>query len=140
MDGATATGAAPPGPAAPVGEEIEPAPDSRAPSAAAGAASPVAAADDDAAVTVRAIAPQPDAAQASASGNRREPSAPAIDEDGLDLKEHLADLERNLLLQALAQSDWVVARAAKLLKLQRTTLVEKMRKFQLARPGDASED
>ena len=38
------------------------------------------------------------------------------------------------MLQALKQSDWVVARAAKLLNLQRTTLVEKMRKYDLYRP------
>jgi sigma-54 specific flagellar transcriptional regulator A len=59
---------------------------------------------------------------------------------GLDLKEHLADMERSLLIQALEQTDWVVARAAKLLNLQRTTLVEKMRKFSLSRPDAPSED
>jgi len=37
------------------------------------------------------------------------------------------------LLQALQHSGWVVARAAQLLGLQRTTLVEKMRKFELQR-------
>ena len=59
---------------------------------------------------------------------------PALPERGLDLKAHLADLERAFMLQALKQSDWVVARAAKLLNLQRTTLVEKMRKYDLYRP------
>ena len=53
---------------------------------------------------------------------------------GLDLKTHLAGIERSLMEQALEQSDWVVARAAKLLNLQRTTLVEKMRKFEISRP------
>ncbi len=59
--------------------------------------------------------------------------------DGLDLKTHLADLERSLMVQALEQCDWVVARAAKMLNLQRTTLVEKMRKYEIARPEDAPE-
>jgi len=55
---------------------------------------------------------------------------------GIDLKPHLADIEYCLMEQALEQSNWVVARAAKLLKLQRTTMVEKMRKFDLARPKE----
>ena len=59
--------------------------------------------------------------------------------EGLDLKEHLADIECSLMTQALEQSDWVVARAAKLLNLQRTTLVEKMRKYAIARPEDVPE-
>ena len=59
---------------------------------------------------------------------------PVLPERGIDLKAHLADLERAFMLQALKQSDWVVARAAKLLNLQRTTLVEKMRKYDLYRP------
>ncbi len=59
--------------------------------------------------------------------------------EGMDLKEHLADLERSLMVQALEQSDWVVARAAKLLNLQRTTLVEKMRKYDIYRPDQAPE-
>ncbi|MFT4518770.1 MAG: sigma-54 specific flagellar transcriptional regulator A [Halioglobus sp.] len=54
--------------------------------------------------------------------------------EGIDLKPHMADIERNLMTQALTQSGWVVARAAKLLNLQRTTLVEKMRKFDIQRP------
>jgi len=40
------------------------------------------------------------------------------------------------MTQALMQSEWVVARAAKLLNLQRTTLVEKMRKFEIQRPEE----
>ena len=62
------------------------------------------------------------------------PLTPVLPERGIDLKAHLADLERSFMLQALKQSDWVVARAAKLLNLQRTTLVEKMRKYDLYRP------
>ncbi len=58
--------------------------------------------------------------------------------DGIDLKPHLADIECDLMSQALEQSGWVVARAAKLLNLQRTTLVEKMRKFELMRPEEAT--
>lgn len=54
-----------------------------------------------------------------------------LPEDGLNLKDHLADLEVSLVTQALERHDWVVARAAELLGMRRTTLVEKMRKYQL---------
>jgi len=57
---------------------------------------------------------------------------------GLDLKEHLNNLEYNLILQALQESNWVVAHAAKRLMMGRTTLVEKMRKFGLQRDDDAA--
>lgn len=59
--------------------------------------------------------------------------------EGIDLRPHLADIERSLMTQALRQSEWVVARAAKLLNLQRTTLVEKMRKFEIQRPEELPE-
>jgi sigma-54 specific flagellar transcriptional regulator A len=59
--------------------------------------------------------------------------------DGIDLRPYLASIERNLMTQALTQSEWVVARAAKLLNLQRTTLVEKMRKFEIQRPEELTE-
>ena len=66
--------------------------------------------------------------------SEKSPPATQLPSGGLDLKAHLASIECNLMTQALEQSDWVVARAAKLLNLQRTTLVEKMRKFEIARP------
>jgi sigma-54 specific flagellar transcriptional regulator A len=50
---------------------------------------------------------------------------------GLDLKEYLANLEKDLIEQALDDSGGVVARAAHRLHIRRTTLVEKMRKYQL---------
>jgi sigma-54 specific flagellar transcriptional regulator A len=62
-----------------------------------------------------------------------------LPQSGIDLKNHLADIECSLMTQALEQTDWVVARAAKLLNLQRTTLVEKMRKFEISRPEDMTE-
>lgn len=54
--------------------------------------------------------------------------------DGLNLKEHLADLEISLISQSLAKHDYVVARAAETLGMRRTTLVEKMRKYNLHKP------
>ncbi len=57
---------------------------------------------------------------------------------GIDLKAYLADLEINLIQQALSESGGVVARAATLLQLRRTTLVEKLRKYDLQRDQAAS--
>jgi sigma-54 specific flagellar transcriptional regulator A len=51
--------------------------------------------------------------------------------NGLDLKEFLAGLERDLIRQALEDASGVVARAAEKLNIRRTTLVEKVRKYGL---------
>ena len=71
-------------------------------------------------------------------------SAPAVDsatllpEGGLDLKDHLAGIEVGLIRQALDTTGGVVAHAAKLLRMQRTTLVEKLRKYGLQSSLSAS--
>ncbi len=54
-----------------------------------------------------------------------------LPEGGLDLKDHLADIEVSLIRQALDATGGVVAHAARLLHVQRTTLVEKLRKYGL---------
>ena len=54
-----------------------------------------------------------------------------IPPEGLDLKQYLSELESNLIQQALDECNGVVAHAAKLLKMRRTTLVEKLRKYDL---------
>ena len=51
----------------------------------------------------------------------------ALPADGLLLKDHLQQVERSLIDSALAQADGVVARAARLLHMRRTTLVEKLK-------------
>ncbi len=57
----------------------------------------------------------------------------ALPEGGINLKDYLERTETNLIRQALKESNGVVARAAKLLKMRRTTLVEKMRKYGIER-------
>ncbi|HED14454.1 MAG TPA: sigma-54-dependent Fis family transcriptional regulator [Gammaproteobacteria bacterium] len=52
-----------------------------------------------------------------------------LPEAGLDLKRYLAEREQHLIDQALLQAEGVVAQAARLLNMRRTTLVEKMRKY-----------
>ncbi|WP_430459804.1 sigma-54 dependent transcriptional regulator [Thalassolituus sp. LLYu03] len=53
--------------------------------------------------------------------------------NGLDLREYLQDLECSLIQQALDDANGIVARAAEKLNIRRTTLVEKMRKYNLGR-------
>ncbi len=65
--------------------------------------------------------------------NSNQGSLDYLPDEGLDLKQFLADLEVSLINQALERHDFVVARAADILKLRRTTLVEKMRKYNLMR-------
>ena len=62
----------------------------------------------------------------------------ALPREGIDLKEHLNNLECMLIQQALDDAGGVVAHAAKRLRMGRTTLVEKMRKFGLNRREEAS--
>ncbi|HYM34270.1 MAG TPA: helix-turn-helix domain-containing protein, partial [Steroidobacteraceae bacterium] len=54
-----------------------------------------------------------------------------LPEQGLDLRSHLCAIERALIKQALQRSAGTVAHAARLLNLRRTTLVEKLRKFDM---------
>ncbi len=51
--------------------------------------------------------------------------------DGIDLKQYLARIEQDMITQALADSGGVVQRAAELLGIGRTTLVEKIRRYGL---------
>ncbi len=53
--------------------------------------------------------------------------------EGIDLKEHISSMECSLIKQALDDAGGVVAHAAKRLKMRRTTLVEKLRKYGLQR-------
>ncbi len=65
-------------------------------------------------------------------------SEPRLPRDGIDLKQHLTDIEVNLIQQALDDCNGVVAHAAKKLQIRRTTLVEKMRKYRIQRPEETS--
>ena len=56
---------------------------------------------------------------------------PSLPPEGLSLKDRLADIERDLIMQALARTDGNVSQTARLLNLQRTTLIEKLNKYDL---------
>ncbi len=57
----------------------------------------------------------------------------ALPSEGLDMKQYLTNIEISLIEQALTKTNNVVARAASMLKMRRTTLVEKMRKYSIER-------
>ena len=59
-------------------------------------------------------------------------------ESGIDLNGVLGDLERSLILQALQQAGGVKKKAAALLGLNRTTLIEKIKKKGLSVPAGAA--
>ncbi|MCB2183828.1 MAG: sigma-54 dependent transcriptional regulator [Desulfobulbaceae bacterium] len=52
-----------------------------------------------------------------------------IPAQGLCLSEEVAEFEKRLIIQALDQTDWVKNRAANLLQVNRTTLLEKMKRY-----------
>jgi len=52
-----------------------------------------------------------------------------LPEQGISLKQHLVSIERSLIEQALERSRGNVSQTAKLLQLQRTTLIEKINKY-----------
>lgn len=58
---------------------------------------------------------------------------PLLPEQGIDLREYITNLEMSLIQQALNDCGGVVARAADKLCVRRTTLVEKMRKYDMQR-------
>ena len=59
--------------------------------------------------------------------------------DTIDLRRHLSDVEVVLIEAALENSEGMVSHAAKALKLQRTTLIEKMKKLMINRPTSQKE-
>ena len=52
-------------------------------------------------------------------------------ERGIDFNTAVEDYQKNLILHALNKTNWVKARAAEILKMNRTTLVEKIKKMKI---------
>jgi DNA-binding NtrC family response regulator len=68
---------------------------------------------------------------------RQAPSRLQLPEAGISLPQWLQETERTLIVQALDRCGWVRNRAAQVLGIHRTTLVEKMRKLGLLNEGSA---
>lgn len=60
-----------------------------------------------------------------------------IDSDGIFLDRVLADFEGRLVYQALESASWTKTRAARLLNIKRTTLIEKMKRLGIPLKNDA---
>jgi len=101
----------------------------RAAAAAAGEVFDPPQASAPAAPAAPAVAPAPDPAGLSPTTT--------LPPQGIDLRGHMAGIELELLRAALEQSGGVVAHAAPLLGLRRTTLVEKLRKYGIDRDNPA---
>jgi two-component system response regulator PilR (NtrC family) len=72
--------------------------------------------------------PKARAAAASANGSSTVPSIP---NDGLDMERYIADLEKNMLLNALKQSNNVQTRAAEMLKLSYRSFRHLLKKYEI---------
>ena len=89
--------------------------------------------DEQMAISLREELEERAAISAGLPGVHSPASLPA---EGLDLKDYLGNLEQGLIQQALDEAGGVVARAAERLRIRRTTLVEKMRKYGMNRRDD----
>ena len=56
---------------------------------------------------------------------------PDFTAEGIDLNTAVSEFEKNLIYQSLEKTDWVKNKAAKLLQVKRTTLVEKIKRYDL---------
>jgi DNA-binding NtrC family response regulator len=66
--------------------------------------------------------------------NIREQVMTRVTERGVDLTRTINEIEKQMITEALALSKGVKAQAAAMLKLNRTTLVEKMRRLGIDSP------
>jgi DNA-binding NtrC family response regulator len=58
-----------------------------------------------------------------------------IPEEGISLDHAVVEFEKKLILQALNRTGWIKNKAAQLLNLNRTTLIEKIKRQNLQRPN-----
>ncbi len=56
---------------------------------------------------------------------------PELSTEGFCLSTAVSEFEKNLIYQSLEKTDWVKNKAAKLLQVKRTTLVEKIKRYEL---------
>jgi len=73
------------------------------------------------------------AAAAGGVTDRGEAASPRPLPRSIDLKAHLQNEEKRVLIEALERSGGVVSAAARLVQLQRTTFIEKMKRYRIDR-------
>ena len=67
----------------------------------------------------------------NAANGYASPQAIEISDDGICLNHAVTEFEKDLILQSLEKTKWVKNKAAKLLQLNRTTLVEKIKRHRI---------
>ena len=75
---------------------------------------------------------RPSETAAAAPPAPADPAAVTLPAGGIDLKQHLSEVERKAIQEALAEASGVVKKAAEILGMGRTTLVEKIRRYEIA--------
>lgn len=70
---------------------------------------------------------------------RYSPGVSSVFTNGIGFTEAVDLYQRALIVHALAETGWIKARAAELLKMNRTTLVEKIKKMHLAPESEMPE-
>ncbi|MBI5887390.1 MAG: sigma-54-dependent Fis family transcriptional regulator [Deltaproteobacteria bacterium] len=83
--------------------------------------------DDDSVITTRDLPEKIRAASAPA----RPQAAAGLPPDGIDFNSSVADYERELIVTALGRANGVKKKAAEYLRLNRTTLIEKMKRMDI---------
>jgi DNA-binding NtrC family response regulator len=71
--------------------------------------------------------------EATVNRSKRRADGPT---DGISFQTAVSEFEKALILNAMEKTNWVKNRAAELLQIKRTTLVEKMKRYGLEKPGD----
>ena len=72
-----------------------------------------------------------DFGQTDADSRESAVACPKVTEQGVDMPQFVASIERDLIQSALALANGVKARAANLLNIKRTTLVEKIKRLRI---------
>ncbi len=73
----------------------------------------------------------PDFAVAEADSQETLMACPKLPEEGIDMPRLVSDIERGLIRSALELASGVKTRAADLLHIKRTTLVEKIKRLEI---------
>jgi DNA-binding NtrC family response regulator len=60
-----------------------------------------------------------------------------VDPDGISFNTAVSEFEKALIISALDKTNWVKNKAAQLLKIKRTTLVEKIKRYNLERTDES---
>lgn len=69
-------------------------------------------------------------------GQQTRPKVP-VDSEGISFNTAVSEFEKALIISALEKTNWVKNKAAKLLKIKRTTLVEKIKRYNLGKDDGA---